>query len=100
MQLKLGIMQGRLLPKIDGRYQCFPAFNWQKEFYNMMNESSYIHISDNDGLHDLNSRLTKPSSLISMLSGCKTSNKDFTLEVYDDINSIKKSYDILSEAIS
>ncbi len=33
MQLKLGIMQGRLLPKIDGRYQCFPAFNWQKEFY-------------------------------------------------------------------
>ena len=33
MQLKLGIMQGRLLPKIDERYQCFPAFNWQKEFY-------------------------------------------------------------------
>ena len=33
MQLKLGIMQGRLLPKVDERYQCFPAFNWQKEFY-------------------------------------------------------------------
>ena len=33
MQPKIGIMQGRLLPKVDKRYQCFPAVNWQKEFY-------------------------------------------------------------------
>lgn len=26
-------MQGRLLPKIDKKYQCFPALNWQKEFF-------------------------------------------------------------------
>jgi L-ribulose-5-phosphate 3-epimerase len=30
---KIGIMQGRLLPKIDKKYQCFPALNWQKEFF-------------------------------------------------------------------
>ena len=26
-------MQGRLLPKIKNRYQCFPGKNWAKEFY-------------------------------------------------------------------
>ena len=28
----IGIMQGRLLPKIDGRIQCFPADQWRDEF--------------------------------------------------------------------
>ena len=26
-------MQGRLLPKVKNRYQCFPGKNWAKEFY-------------------------------------------------------------------
>ena len=30
--LKLGVMQGRLLPKIDGRYQAHPIDKWQDEF--------------------------------------------------------------------
>lgn len=30
--LKIGVMQGRLLPKIDGRYQAHPVNNWQDEF--------------------------------------------------------------------
>ena len=28
----IGIMQGRLLPPIDGRIQCFPADGWAEEF--------------------------------------------------------------------
>lgn len=28
----LGIMQGRLLPPYDGRFQAFPANNWRREF--------------------------------------------------------------------
>ena len=28
----IGIMQGRLLPKYQGRYQAFPVSNWEKEF--------------------------------------------------------------------
>ena len=28
----IGIMQGRLLPKINGRFQCFPADQWRDEF--------------------------------------------------------------------
>ena len=30
--LKIGVMQGRLLPKIDGRYQAHPVDKWQEEF--------------------------------------------------------------------
>jgi len=29
---RIGFMQGRLSPMVDGRIQCFPWGNWQKEF--------------------------------------------------------------------
>ena len=32
MNNKVGVMQGRLLPKIQGRYQAFPIGIWQEEF--------------------------------------------------------------------
>jgi L-ribulose-5-phosphate 3-epimerase len=30
--LEFGIMQGRLIPPYDGRFQCFPASQWREEF--------------------------------------------------------------------
>ena len=30
---KIGIMQGRLLPRYKGRYQAHPVNYWQAEFY-------------------------------------------------------------------
>jgi hexulose-6-phosphate isomerase len=30
---KISIMQGRLSPKFEGRFQAFPAESWEKEFY-------------------------------------------------------------------
>jgi L-ribulose-5-phosphate 3-epimerase UlaE len=32
MKNKLGVMQGRLLPKYQGRYQAFPIESWENEF--------------------------------------------------------------------
>jgi hexulose-6-phosphate isomerase len=29
---RIGIMQGRLVPPLDGRFQCFPRQNWADEF--------------------------------------------------------------------
>jgi L-ribulose-5-phosphate 3-epimerase len=29
---RIGIMQGRLVPPVDGRFQCFPRLNWADEF--------------------------------------------------------------------
>jgi len=76
------------------------GLNWESEFSNMINESNYIHVSDNDGFNDLNSQLAKSSSLLSMLRQSDTENKDFTLEIYDNMNAIKKSYEILNEIVS
>ena len=33
MKNKVGVMQGRLLPKYNGRYQAFPIGIWQDEFF-------------------------------------------------------------------
>ena len=74
--------------------------NWEDEFKNMMSVSSYIHVSDNDGFHDLNNQLTKSSSLLTMLEQSDTKNKDFTLEIYDGMDAIKMSYKVLSEVVS
>ena len=76
------------------------GLNWEDEFENMIGASNYIHISDNDSFHDLNNQLTRSSSLLSMLSQIDTQNKDFTLEVYDGMDAIKKSHDILLEVVS
>ena len=73
--------------------------DWEEEFENMMSVSSYIHVSDNDGFHDLNNQLTKSSSLLTMLERSDTRNKDFTLEIYDGMDAIKKSYKVLSEVV-
>jgi len=75
------------------------GLDWKEEFENMMSVSNYIHVSDNDGFHDLNNQLTKSSSLLSMLKRSDTKNKDFTIEVYDGISAIKRSYGVLSEAV-
>jgi len=74
--------------------------DWEEEFENMISVSSYIHVSDNDGFHDLNNQLTKSSSLLSMLKQSDTKNKDFTLEIYDGMDAIKKSHEVLSEVVS
>ena len=76
------------------------GLNFEDEFEKMMGVSNYIHISDNDGFHDLNNQLTKSSNLLSMLRQIDTKNKDFTLEIYDNMNVIKESYEILNEAVS
>lgn len=75
------------------------GLDWEGEFENMMSVSNYIHVSDNDGFHDLNNQLTKSSNLLTMLEKSDTKNKDFTLEIYDGMDAIKKSYKVLSEAV-
>ena len=58
------------------------GLNWEKtNLKNMINESNYIHASDNDGFHDLNNQLTEESNIIMMLKQSDTRNKDFTLEI-------------------
>jgi len=73
--------------------------NFELELKTLLSLSDYIHISDNDSLHDLNNTLKADSNIITLLKNENLDNKDFTLEIYDNITSIKKSYDILKELI-
>lgn len=75
------------------------SLNFEEELSHMLQASDYVHISDNDALHDLNHSLTKNSELLTMMQHHDLHNKDFTLEIYDNINKIKESYTLLQEAI-
>ena len=73
--------------------------DWEEEFKHMMDVSNYVHVSNNDGFHDLNNQLTKNSILTSMLRECDTRNKDFTLEIYDGMDALKRSHETLAEIV-
>ncbi|MCK9224209.1 MAG: sugar phosphate isomerase/epimerase [Candidatus Muirbacterium halophilum] len=73
--------------------------NFEDELNYMINQSDYIHISDNDALHDLNQKLQKDSTLVQLLKEQDLKNKNFTLEIYDGLGSIKETYDLLQEII-
>lgn len=75
------------------------GLDWLNEFKNMIDVSDYIHVSDNDGYHDTNNQLFQSSSMLNLLQESDTSNKDFTLEVYDGMSALKESYKLLSEVI-
>jgi len=75
------------------------GLDFEDELKKMLAVSDYVHISDNDALHDLNHKLQKDSSLVELLGQQNLKNKNFTLEIYDDMNAIKETYSILQEVI-
>jgi sugar phosphate isomerase/epimerase len=75
------------------------GLNFERELSYMVNESDYIHISDNDALHDLNYKLQEDSDLVELLKRQDLKNKDYTLEIYDGMYAIKETYKILQEVI-
>jgi sugar phosphate isomerase/epimerase len=75
------------------------GLDFEEELSYMISQSDYIHISDNDALHDLNHKLQEDSNLVQLLKKQVLKNKDFTLEIYDDMDAIKETYTILQEVI-
>lgn len=73
--------------------------DFEYELSNMISKSSYIHISDNDALHDLNNSLNENSNLVELLKKQDLKYKDFTLEIYDGMRNIQKTHDILKDLI-
>jgi sugar phosphate isomerase/epimerase len=76
------------------------GFDFEDEISKMILQSDYIHVSDNDGSHDLNLALRSDSKLMALLKKQDLAFKDFTLEIYDQMDKIKESYEILNEAIN
>jgi sugar phosphate isomerase/epimerase len=74
--------------------------SFEEELKYLINETDYVHISDNDALHDINNKLQEDSSLVQLLEQYNLKDKVFTLEIYDDLDTIKETYRILEDIIN
>ncbi|MDA2932984.1 sugar phosphate isomerase/epimerase [Acidobacteria bacterium AH-259-D05] len=75
------------------------GLDFNEELGNLIPKSDYIHLSENDGLHDQNRPLTKNSSLLRKCKDYHLRGKIITLEVYDQINNIATSYAVITDLI-
>lgn len=73
--------------------------DFTQELINLSCNSKYIHISDNNSLEDSNKYVNKESVLFEQLHGIDLKNKIITLEIYEPIEKIKESYELISTLI-
>jgi sugar phosphate isomerase/epimerase len=73
--------------------------NFDEEIDKMIYESDYLHISENNGKHDQNLALNKKSELSRILNKYNLKEKTVTIEVYNKIEDIVQSCDILTHII-
>ena len=65
--------------------------NFKDELEKLFAISDYIHVSDNDGLHDINTTFEKDTELFRLLSNLDWTDKTVTLEVYEPLDKVKES---------
>jgi sugar phosphate isomerase/epimerase len=76
------------------------GISFEQQLKDMLSVSDYIHISENDSLHDINLGFDGDSQIINILKNTNNlKDKIFTLEIYEDIDTIIKSYKTLQEVI-
>ena len=73
--------------------------DFDRELNNMIQESDYIHISENNGMEDQNNRLLEKGGILSKLKNYDLSDKILTLEIYKSLNLIKESYNLMNETL-
>ena len=73
--------------------------SFSDEFAKLIGLSDYIHVSDNDGLVDSNNALSSTSSMYGLLSSVDLRGKTITLEVYETLENIVNSYNLLLEEL-
>ena len=71
--------------------------DFTQEFSYLYQKSDYIHISDNDGLQDTNQELSEDSSLYSLLKKQDWKDKIITLEVYQGMESLHRSFNNINK---
>lgn len=74
--------------------------DFENELDVMFNSTDYIHVSDNDGTHDTNGALLQDSVLYRQLDNLKWENKTTTLEVYENLDLVKKSLENLNTIVN
>lgn len=67
---------------------------------NLLNNTDYIHVSDNDSLHDNNDPISSDSDFLGAFEDLNYGSISYTLEVYDSISKIRESHNILEKIIN
>jgi sugar phosphate isomerase/epimerase len=73
--------------------------DFEQELASLLRVSDYIHLSDNDGRADQNLGLSREQGITSMLGKYDLSGKTITLEVYEDIQKLKDSHQIIQSML-
>ena len=76
------------------------GLSFKEELLFLINETDYIHISDNNAKVDSNNYLTKNSELFQLLSECDLNNKTITIEVYDSLKKVKESINLINNLVN
>jgi sugar phosphate isomerase/epimerase len=72
------------------------GFDFEKELQILFKESDYIHLSDNDALHDQNLGLFNNGTLVEKVKNLDWNNKTITLEVYEGLEVLKETFNVIS----
>jgi sugar phosphate isomerase/epimerase len=67
------------------------------EMEQLSKETDYFHLSDNDGCNDQNLSLSNDSEIWGLLAGMKLGEKTLTLEVYENLSSVKNCIEKLEK---
>lgn len=73
--------------------------NFQTEFTRLAKESDFLQISDNNAKEDQNLGLTRSSDVYQLLESIAIEEKWLSLEVYEGIDSIQHTKELLEELI-
>jgi len=76
------------------------GLEFHDELEKLVPDSKYIHLSDNDGLHDLNEGFKNGNDMLIALGKYEMDNKILTLETYCNIDEISNSLSVVTEMFS
>ena len=75
------------------------GFSFTEHLNQMLAVSDYVHISENDGLHDQSRCFTKDSRILNILKSHDLSGKTLTAETYGALDDIKSSQSVVKLAL-
>lgn len=69
------------------------GFDFDSHLNQMIIETDYVHLSDNDGYHDQNAAFASNGNLLDKIRKKYLKDKTITLEIYTGIDGLKASFD-------
>lgn len=75
------------------------CLNFENELEKMITKTDYLHISDNDGFHDLNLEIGPNSQIMKSIKKEHLKGKTITLEINTGLQKVMESYEFLKTFI-